>query len=124
MEGLSHYKKEERPWGNFERFTLNEKTTVKLVTVRAGEAISLQTHAHREEFWQVLEGSGTITIGTTEHAAAVGKQFFIPRGAQHRVSAGPQGLKLLEIAFGEFDEDDITRLEDRYGRAPQDAGRA
>lgn len=116
MEGLSHYYKEEQPWGNFERFTLNEKTTVKLVTVKPGEAISLQTHTHREEFWRVLEGEGTITIGATEHAATVGKQFFTPRGEKHRVSGGPQGLKLLEIAFGEFNEKDITRLEDRYGR--------
>ena len=44
MEGLVNYLKEERPWGNFERFTLNEKATVKIVTVNEGESISLQTH--------------------------------------------------------------------------------
>jgi len=50
MEGLTNYKIEERPWGNFERFTLNEKTTVKIITVNAGESISLQTHENRDEF--------------------------------------------------------------------------
>ena len=116
MEHLPNYNKEERPWGNFERFTLNEKTTVKIITVKPGEAFSLQTHTHREEFWRVLEGDGTITIGTIEHAATAGKQFFTPRGEKHRALGGPQGLKLLEIAFGDFDESDIIRLEDRYGR--------
>lgn len=117
MEGLTKYERETRPWGDFERFTLNEKTTVKIIAVRPGEAFSLQTHAHRDEFWRVLSGSGTITIGDTERAAASGDAFFSPRGSKHRVEGGPNGIALLEIAFGDFDENDITRLEDRYGRA-------
>lgn len=117
MEELSHYKKEERPWGSFERFTLNEKTTVKLITVNAGEAISLQTHEGRDEFWRVLSGSGTIRIGEKDSAAKPGDTFFTRRGMAHRIEAGPAGLSCLEIAFGDFDEDDIIRLEDKYGRA-------
>ena len=117
MEGLSNYEKEIRPWGNFERFTLNEQTTVKIVTVNAGEAISLQTHEHRDEFWRVLKGSGTITIDELVHEATVGESYFSKRGQKHRVEGGPDGLSFLEIAFGDFDEADITRLEDRYGRA-------
>ena len=117
MEGLPNYQKEERPWGHFERFTLNEPTTVKLVHVNPGEAISLQTHAHRDEFWKVLRGSGTIRIGASEQAAKENDTFMSRRGDEHRVEGGPDGLTLLEIAFGAFDEGDITRLEDKYGRA-------
>lgn len=117
MERLSNYEKEIRPWGNFERFTLNEQTTVKIVTVNAGEAISLQTHDHRDEFWRVLTGSGVIRIDDVEYDAKSGETYFSTRGSKHRVEGGPEGLSLLEIAFGEFDEHDITRLEDRYGRA-------
>ena len=117
MEGLNNYEREERPWGNFERFTLNEATTVKIVTVNAGEAISLQTHAHRDEFWRIIAGTGTITIDHLDHEAKAGDDFFSHRGQEHRVAAGPEGLSFLEIAFGEFDEGDITRLEDKYGRA-------
>ncbi|MDE1919115.1 MAG: phosphomannose isomerase type II C-terminal cupin domain [Patescibacteria group bacterium] len=117
MENLAHYAKEERPWGNFERFTLNEKTTVKIIAVNAGESISLQTHEHRDEFWRVIKGSGTIRIADKEHSAREGDQFFSPRHAEHRITGGPEGLVCLEIAFGDFDEGDIKRLEDRYGRA-------
>ncbi len=117
MEGLSHYEKENRPWGNFERFTLNEKTTVKIITVNAGESISLQTHEHRDEFWRVLKGSGVIRIKEKDTNAGVGDMFFTPRHSEHRITGGPEGLVCLEIAFGDFDESDITRLKDRYGRA-------
>ena len=116
MEGLNNYEKEERPWGGFERFTLNEATTVKIVTVKEGEAISLQTHAHRDEFWRVIKGSGTVHIAGKDHIAKEGDMFFGRRGEEHRVEGGTGGLTFLEIAFGDFDEDDITRLEDKYGR--------
>jgi len=116
MENLSNYEKEVRPWGNYERFTLNENTTVKIITVSAGEAFSLQTHANRDEFWRVVSGSGTITAGEGGNEARAGDTFFIKHGVVHRAEGGPQGLVFLEIAFGEFDENDITRLEDKYGR--------
>lgn len=117
MEGLSHHEKDIRPWGQYERFTLNESTTVKIITVSAGEAFSLQTHAHRAEFWRILSGSATITVGDATHQAAPGDTFYIAQNTKHRAEAGPEGLQFLEIAFGVFDESDITRLEDRYGRA-------
>lgn len=109
--------KENRPWGNFERFTLNEKTTVKIVAVNAGEAISLQTHEHRDEFWRVIKGSGVIRIGENDNQSNAGDALFCPRGSEHRIAGGPDGISILEIAFGDFDENDINRLEDRYGRA-------
>jgi hypothetical protein len=37
--------------------------------------------------------------------------------ATFRVTGGTGGTVFLEIAFGDFDENDITRLEDCYGRA-------
>ncbi len=116
MEGLAHYEKEERPWGGFERFTLNEQTTVKLITVNAGESISLQTHERRDEFWRVIRGSGIVHIDGKDAEAREGDAFFSRRGNTHRITGGPGGLTCLEIAFGNFDEGDLTRLEDRYGR--------
>ncbi len=116
MEGLNHYEKEIRPWGDFERFTLNEQTTVKIITVNAGESISLQTHEHRDEFWRVIKGSGIIHINGKDNDAHEGDKFFSTRGSTHRVTGGPEGAVFLEIAFGNFDEGDIHRIEDKYGR--------
>lgn len=117
MHDLSNYEKDKRPWGEYERFTLNESTTVKIITVDAGEEFSLQTHAHRQEFWRILSGSGTVTVGDEQHEAKPGDQYMVATNTKHRAEGGPNGLQFLEISFGVFDEGDITRLEDRYGRA-------
>jgi mannose-6-phosphate isomerase len=117
MEHLPDYITEERPWGHFELFTRNEISSVKILTVKPNEAFSLQTHEHRAEFWKVLQGSGVITIGDTSHPAKIGDKFFASRGTPHRAQAGQEGLTLLEISIGDFNERDIIRLEDRYGRA-------
>lgn len=117
MEGLNFYEKQIRPWGNFERFTLNEKTTVKIVTVEKDGVLSLQTHSHRSEFWKIISGHGGVVIGDEYKKASPGDMFLVPEHATHRIEATEGTLVFLEIAFGEFDENDIKRLEDKYGRA-------
>lgn len=117
MQGLNNYDKEVRPWGSFERFTLNEASTVKVLVINPGEQLSLQTHAHRDEFWHVVKGSGQAQIGEAERQVAEGDSVFVPRGTLHRLTAGEAGLSVLEIAFGQFAETDEVRLADAYGRA-------
>jgi mannose-6-phosphate isomerase-like protein (cupin superfamily) len=117
MDGLTHYDKDERPWGEFERFTMNELSTVKLITVKSKQELSLQTHEHRDEFWRVISGSGTVRIGERTADARPHDTFFVPRKTEHRVAAGDEGLVFLEIAFGAFNENDIHRIADNYGRA-------
>jgi mannose-1-phosphate guanylyltransferase/mannose-1-phosphate guanylyltransferase/mannose-6-phosphate isomerase len=107
---------ETRPWGNFRQFTHGEPTTVKILTVKVGEAFSLQYHHSRDEFWKVLSGTPIVTVGDVTETAEVGQEFFITHGTQHRVSAGNTDATILEISFGQFDETDIVRLEDNYGR--------
>ena len=117
MQGLSHYETEVRPWGNFERFTLNEPCTVKIITINPDQEFSLQQHEHRDEEWRILRGSGTVRIGDNKTFVNSGEEFFVARGTKHRVKAGEEGLVFLEIALGEFDEHDIKRFEDDFGRA-------
>lgn len=76
----------------------------------------MQKHAHRSEFWRIIKGSGLVRIGDVEHPAKEGDSFYNPEGSLHRISGGPEGMTFLEIAFGNFDEGDITRIEDTYGR--------
>ncbi len=108
---------EERPWGNFRQFTHNENSTVKIITVKSLEVLSLQSHTKRSEFWKVVAGSGFVDIDGVRHEAKEGDEFEIPLGAKHRMGAGENGLKIVEIATGDFDESDIVRYEDKYGRA-------
>ncbi|OGI86271.1 hypothetical protein A3A01_02075 [Candidatus Nomurabacteria bacterium RIFCSPLOWO2_01_FULL_39_17] len=104
-----------RPWGKFKRFTLNEKSTVKIITVKKGEAFSLQYHKKRKEFWHIIFGSGVITLGNKKRKVKAGDEFIVPSRMKHRLQA-TQEIKFLEISFGTFNEKDIVRLEDKYGR--------
>ncbi len=117
MNDLLHHFLEQRPWGTFEQFTLNESSTVKIITVECGQAFSLQKHNHRSEFWKILSGEGFITHGETKEPLEVNKSYFLPEGTLHRIEATTSPVVFLEIAFGTFDETDIERLEDNYGRS-------
>jgi mannose-6-phosphate isomerase-like protein (cupin superfamily) len=114
---LKNYEREERPWGAFERFTLNEPSTIKVISVHPNEALSLQRHEKRSEYWRVLSGSGFVTLGDSRTEARTGDEFEVAPGMLHRIEAGSDGLTFLEISFGEFDEDDEERVEDKYGRS-------
>lgn len=105
-----------RPWGEFRQFTDNEPVTVKIILVKKGESISLQYHAHRIEFWKVLSGAPVVTIGGEIQTAVVGEEFTIAARVSHRIEAIDSDVELLEIARGIFDENDIVRLDDKYGR--------
>ncbi|MGL5828634.1 MAG: phosphomannose isomerase type II C-terminal cupin domain, partial [Angustibacter sp.] len=79
--------------------------------------LSLQRHEHRGEFWQVLDVPIEITVDGRTWTAAPGEQVWVPRGATHRMAnPGKQPGRLLEIAYGDFDEADIERLQDDYAR--------
>jgi mannose-6-phosphate isomerase len=107
----------EKPWGKFEQYTHNMLSTVKVITVEPGGSLSLQYHHGRDELWVVLDEGVEIQLGDTVIRPQAGERIFIPRTAVHRLSAADDRVvRILEISFGEFDEDDIVRLEDVYGR--------
>lgn len=108
---------EERPWGNFRRFTQNENTTVKILSIKPHTSLSLQYHNHRAEFWKVLSGHPVVTINEEKTKASPGDEFKIEKLQPHRLEAEDESVEVLEIAYGDFDENDIIRLEDKYGRA-------
>ena len=106
----------ERSWGNFRQFTHNEPSTIKIITVRPNGELSLQSHKNRSEFWHIISGSGVVQIGEIKKETVVGDEHEIQVGEKHRLSAGPDGIQVLEIAIGNFDESDIVHYEDKYGR--------
>ncbi|WP_245592738.1 phosphomannose isomerase type II C-terminal cupin domain [Actinomadura rifamycini] len=108
---------ERRPWGGFERFTLNEPSTVKLIHVEPGQRLSLQRHRDRDELWVALDPGAVFEVAGRRILPQVGERVFIRAGETHRLSSDGPAVRVMEIAFGHFDEDDIERLEDSYGRA-------
>jgi mannose-6-phosphate isomerase len=110
---------ERRPWGGFEVLSDDPTHKVKRLTVDPGQRLSYQRHAHRSEHWFVVRGEGTVTVDDTASAVAPGSTVDVPLGSAHRIeNSGTSPLVFIEVQHGtSFDEDDIERLDDDYGRA-------
>ncbi len=107
----------QRPWGEFQQFVSDETVTVKIITVEPGHRLSLQRHELRGEMWQVLDVPIDVTVDERQWQAQPGESVWVPRGATHRMgNSGTTARRLLEVAFGLFDEGDIERLDDDYAR--------
>lgn len=119
MDKLSPFS-EERPWGGFREFIKNKPSTVKILFIKKGELFSLQKHQDRSEFWRILSGDPDVTIGDKTIRAKAGDEFNISSGtdlgANHRAAAPINDVEILEISIGNFDENDIIRIKDKYGR--------
>ena len=105
-----------RPWGQFDQFTQNENTTVKIISINKESSLSLQYHNDRTEFWHILSGNPIVTIGENKINAKPGDEFSIAEKEMHQIEATDKAVQFLEIAFGDFNEDDIVRIKDKYGR--------
>jgi mannose-6-phosphate isomerase-like protein (cupin superfamily) len=108
----------ERPWGYYEVLELREFFQIKLLVVNSGKRLSLQSHNFRSEHWHVLSGKGFVTVGSEIQEVGPEDSISIPVGVKHRVAAGEgDSLTFIEIQTGtSFDEDDIFRYEDDFGR--------
>jgi len=115
---------EERPWGSFEQFILNKKCSVKIMRIKNGEAISFQYHQKRAQFYYILDDGFIIWVGDKKDKAKYeivtpkpGDRFFFEQDQSHRAFFHNEGEgRYLEISLGEYDEKDIQRLHDIYGR--------
>jgi mannose-6-phosphate isomerase len=111
---------QDRPWGSWHVIEDGQGYKVKRIVVHPGKRLSLQTHRHRSEHWVVIFGIATCTIGEDVRVAGPGECIDVPLGAPHRLSnENFEDLQIIEVQQGAYTgEDDITRLEDDFGRAP------
>lgn len=107
-----------RPWGKYDSIDHGERYQVKRITVKPGAKLSVQMHHHRAEHWIVVSGTAKVTNGTETFLLAENESTYIPVGAVHALeNPGKVDLELIEVQTGSYlGEDDIVRLEDRYGR--------
>ena len=84
--------------------------------------LSLQKHYHRAEHWIVVRGVALVTCDGEQKLVNENESTYIPLGAVHRMeNPGNIPLELIEVQSGSYlGEDDIVRLEDRYGRNRED----
>lgn len=68
----------------------------------------------------MVQGTAEMTNGDKVFLLSENQSTYIPIGAVHRLhNPGKLELEMIEVQSGAYlGEDDIVRLEDAYGRAP------
>ena len=87
--------------------------------VKPGASLSLQLHHHRAEHWVVVAGRARVTRDAETLELNANQSTFIATGVHHRLeNPGSEPLHVVEVQSGDYlGEDDIVRIEDRYGRS-------
>ena len=107
-----------RPWGSYTVLEDAPDCKVKRLTVKPGQVLSLQKHYRRSEHWTVVRGTARVRVGDEEKLLHRNESVYIPMDTLHRLeNPTSDDIHLIEVQCGDyFGEDDIVRLEDRYGR--------
>jgi len=111
----------DKPWGYEIRWAITDRYLGKIIHVNKGEALSLQYHERKDEYLYLLKGAIDMELGRddgklTTHRMKAGDTLHITPGTRHRMTA-VEDTDIYEVSTPEID--DVVRLEDRYGRAPQ-----
>ena len=112
----------DKPWGHEEIFAVVEGSYVgKLLTVRAGESLSLQYHQEKDETIALVSGRAELDLGTAADALTAvpmtaGMAVHVPPGLLHRLRALEDSVFVEASTAAPGWREDVVRLEDRYGR--------
>ncbi len=114
---------ETRPWGTFKILNRAKNYKIKETTIQPGHMQSLQLHNHRSEYWTILDGEATITVDNVEYVVRPGETMSATEKVPHRIANfGNRPLRLIEVQHGNYlGEDDVVRLDDKYGRGAANA---
>lgn len=108
-----------RPWGAFRQYAHNAEVTVSFMVVKAGMRLSLQSHTGRAELWVVMDEGAEVQVGETILHPKPDEEIWIPANTRHRLSSLGPDVRVLEVAFGNWQQADITRYADDFQRAEQ-----
>lgn len=108
----------EKPWGIEELLASTDKpTTTKIITIKNGARNSLHYHKQKDKIVYCISGTGILQRNTEMLHLVPGAHWRVERTIAHRIKAlDTNDLKIFEISIGKYDETDIFRMEDDYGR--------
>ena len=109
---------ENRPWGSYTVLYNDSTCQVKKITIAPEQAPSYQYHFKRKELWYVIQGKGQLRLDDKYTDVNEGCTINVDFEQKHQIkNTGNIDLVFIEIQTGTyFGEDDIVRLEDKYGR--------
>jgi len=120
-----------KSWGFYQTFVRNKNCTVKILGLEKEKELSLQFHKKRDELWILITGKIIVYRGDSpkndsiseklnsiknlsEKIISPGDSVFIKRNMMHSASnLSEEGSVILEISFGNADENDIVRVYEK-----------
>lgn len=90
----------EKSWGSFTVLDAQKDSMTIRVVLNPGHGMHYHSHQHRSEVWTVISGSGTTLVDGMEQPVSVGDVITLDIGCKHRITAGQEGLTLIEVQFG------------------------
>jgi len=117
-EAVAH-NRDYRPWGHYDVLITGDSFQVKRMVVLPGHTLALQKHMHRAEHWVVVHGTAEVIRDGETRLLRENESIHMPIGSVHRLTnPGRIPLTVIEVRSGRYlGEDDVVRLDDRYGRA-------
>ena len=111
----------EKPWGYELIWAQTEEYVGKVLHINAGESLSLQYHEVKDETIFLFTGEMKFWAGASmetleEVSLAAGEAYRVVPGTIHRMQAVTD-CDIMEASTNHLD--DVVRIEDRYGRAPE-----
>ena len=112
-----------KPWGSELWFAHTESYAGKILRVRAGYRLSIQYHEEKDETSYVLSGRVIVSQGDsveemTAQELGPGELWHVPPLVVHTLEA-VEDSEIIEVSTPQLE--DVVRLWDRYGRAPEAA---
>ena len=106
-----------KPWGHETIWAHTDRYVGKILHIKAGQALSVQYHNHKDETVHLLKGELVYRVQMGDsledmHLEA-GESFRITPHTIHQMEAVTD-CDVLEVSTPELD--DVVRLSDRYGR--------
>jgi mannose-6-phosphate isomerase-like protein (cupin superfamily) len=106
-----------RPWGSWTLLLRGVGFQVKVLEIKPGARLSLQSHAKRSEHWIIVDGTARVSRDGEDLDLHHNESVYILPGCKHRLeNIGKTPLKVIEVALGDVDENDITRYQDDWVR--------
>lgn len=68
-----------------------------LMSLLPNEEIGMEKHDNVDQFFRIEKGSGKVILNGEEHEISDGFAIVVPKGTEHNVVAGSDGLKLYTI---------------------------
>ncbi|HEV2944035.1 MAG TPA: cupin [Solirubrobacteraceae bacterium] len=112
-----------KPWGSELWWACTERYAAKILSIRAGQKLSVQYHREKDETSYLFSGRLLIEQGSSVESMRssemiAGGVWRNQPGVVHSLLALEDSL-VFEVSTPQLE--DVIRLQDRYGRADLDA---